>query len=1097
MNNIFDQFDEEETSVSENIFDQFDQDQPDAVPNQEQLDAISTQMYSGMTFSEAREKYNQLLESKQVKAPPLGIGYAVFEDEKTKRREYIPKPSPKLFGKDGILANTTDALKKVVTGDFKGASEAYDDTKATVSGFDKVATGLGESFGAAVETGAAVAEKAGAEGALDAVNPLVNQIDTGDSFTDAILTDAVPVAASALGVGGVMNSAVKGYPLILRALATAIPAEAAASLGVSTEEGTMLVGDTAAIPIDAFSKGIVDLGDEKADKILEQRLNTFGEGLMLTSFISGIAPVGVKAAELGGKFALFPIYAALVGGTTMERRVYERIANQLAQIDEGASPQQIMEVRRNVAETIRANKDVIIPMFENMEKDQKITVDTISALLRGSDDPKVRATAGSLLQGQLQRGGKAPATIAAVEEPQAILQAEMEDYLRQVGGETASDQTATMGQAADTLAEQGRRFVDEGEDAVITAQGNYEEAADAVVQGFKQDIEFGQQIEKLEDLVGTEIVVDQTTSFEAVRKGLETAYEEMTSQKNALYDAIPSGTTFDIEGFGDALKQATENANMFSDAGSRLLGKRLISTIRKAYKAAEEIPTVDEFGNISEVPSIDDVIEEIAASGVDFKVLYNDIRPKISQLVDEAFENREKEVGYKLIKIKNAIDDQVSWIANNTDDVGEEAAEAAKEAYRYFSDEYVPNWRSGGRMQEFGDLYDPVVVRGTQQDAYTEGSFEIVKDVISGNNPDKVANMARALSEATNPTVMADYMIADVLSGFAAEIRKNGTSSGNLSSISEKIRVYAESLNTAFPEQAARVNEFIRSVNLAANNKLELENVLKMVGETSEATKNAVKASELGVFFRGSLGKEFDTTLHPYNAFKKIFMDTKDGLGKLTDIKTRVANLPEADRIVVQDGMEAAYMRMLADKVNAAKMESGGSQSLKVASVEGILQEKDQILEMGEILFAEKPEFLNGLKDLLVISRMIGKSKGASPVSAFSPTVFNAEATKATNRLITAFIGPLSRPGAKARALAGGVFDALDPTRRAEIMLDNIFANPDKYLELSRKYDIDPMNPEVKENLITGLTTGFIKGVTSYMSENNNIEQQMMNLLPQ
>ena len=41
--------------------------------------------------------------------------------------------------------------------------------------------------------------------------------------------------------------------------------------------------------------------------------------------------------------------------------------------------------------------------------------------------------------------------------------------------------------------------------------------------------------------------------------------------------------------------------------------------------------------------------------------------------------------------------------------------------------------------------------------------------------------------------------------------------------------------------------------------------------------------------------------------------------------------------------------------------------------------------------------------------------------------------------------------------------------------LDNIFSDPDKYLELSRKYDQESMNAAVKENLITGLTSGFLK----------------------
>ena len=52
-----------------------------------------------------------------------------------------------------------------------------------------------------------------------------------------------------------------------------------------------------------------------------------------------------------------------------------------------------------------------------------------------------------------------------------------------------------------------------------------------------------------------------------------------------------------------------------------------------------------------------------------------------------------------------------------------------------------------------------------------------------------------------------------------------------------------------------------------------------------------------------------------------------------------------------------------------------------------------------------------------------------------------------------AFIGPLSRFGARLRAFAGAGFDANDPTERAKIRLDNIFSDPDNCLELSKKHD--------------------------------------------
>jgi hypothetical protein len=117
-----------------------------------------------------------------------------------------------------------------------------------------------------------------------------------------------------------------------------------------------------------------------------------------------------------------------------------------------------------------------------------------------------------------------------------------------------------------------------------------------------------------------------------------------------------------------------------------------------------------------------------------------------------------------------------------------------------------------------------------------------------------------------------------------------------------------------------------------------------------------------------------------------------------------------------------------------------------------------------------------------------------------SATAFNKEALQATNRMIMTFIGPLSRIGAKVRTLAGATFDALDPTKRAQTIMDNILADPDRFLELAKKYDRYPMDPVIYERLVTAITSGGIKAVNAeneYMFDQNNVDQQMMELVPQ
>ena len=81
MANIYDQFDEETDEKTENIYDQFDEPEVNNTINvpaqptvaEDKPDAISTQMYEGMSFEEANKYYNDLLQNPNVAPPVAGV----------------------------------------------------------------------------------------------------------------------------------------------------------------------------------------------------------------------------------------------------------------------------------------------------------------------------------------------------------------------------------------------------------------------------------------------------------------------------------------------------------------------------------------------------------------------------------------------------------------------------------------------------------------------------------------------------------------------------------------------------------------------------------------------------------------------------------------------------------------------------------------------------------------------------------------------------------------------------------------------------------------------------------------------------------------
>lgn len=82
----------------------------------------------------------------------------------------------------------------------------------------------------------------------------------------------------------------------------------------------------------------------------------------------------------------------------------------------------------------------------------------------------------------------------------------------------------------------------------------------------------------------------------------------------------------------------------------------------------------------------------------------------------------------------------------------------------------------------------------------------------------------------------------------------------------------------------------------------------------------------------------------------------KDGGVILQDLKESIATLPPARQEIVQAGIETAYVKLLKTKVEGTKQEAAGSRSLKLASIEKILKEQDQILAAGRLIFEGKPE---------------------------------------------------------------------------------------------------------------------------------------------
>ena len=1051
---------------------------------------VSTTMYDDMSYEDAARLYDDFMKDPNVTPPRSGVGAAIYTDPETGEREYIPRPSPRTWKAAG------SAIIDLVTGKgLAAARETFTNPEADVRMADQIALGLGESAGATAELAAAGIDK-GAEtlgystDAVGAVRDVAADIDAGDSVRDALLTDAVPAAAAALagGVGAAKSIPAAGNKLgsILRNIGVGVTGEAAASATVGTDEGTVLLGDDAAFPI---AKGL-DLGDTNADQVLEQRFNTLAEGLALGSAAAGIASTGIQIGKLGSQFVVEPFMTA-ARGSNMEKRAINEIMDQLTLVTEASTPEEIFSARQNIADIVEANKEVVSEALSRTDEPLRFNLDTVSALARGADDATADQLA-SIRSGILQRSNVGSRTREALSRPARALRDETEAYLRQVGGETANDQVATMQRGAQAATDQVETLIDGAEGGVRAAQDQYDAAVDDVVRSINEDLEIGQQIQRLEDLNGTEIVSGPSTSREQVKAGLEDAYGTMRQTKNDLYAQIEGGPV-DVGSLYDAFLEADlgELSKKSRDI-RRTSPLRELADLLQPRRVDTDVP-----GDLTEIAldgadpveastrleTRDEVVarvEEFFSQNPEkynFGFFNNEIRNEIGRAADDFFRRGEGSSGLVLRDIVKTIDeDLVDYVAENGD---EALAEAARNAKSFYQNEFAPIWRSKGVMEDFAQTYDSTVARGEGfRRGFDEQAGDLTRNVLSGSSPEQVASTVEALRAAGQDAgPVADYMVSDALSKLSGRVRADGIDAVGFGEIEGQFRQYAEALRGTFPEKAQSVDRFVSRLRSAQGNRQALENVLKTAGDNADAAKKRIQDMELSRFLRE---KSEILGIGPTQNAERAFRDILTGgrsMDRVAALKDEISALPEGRRMAVQDGLETAYGRLLRGKAIGRTQELGGAPRVKVAGIEDSLESVDpqQLIRVGREVFSDKPEVMETIEPLMEVAGMVQRTKEARPISVFSPTAFSQDAQKATNRLIYLTTGPLTRAGTRIRAFLGAAVENMAPDQRAAQVMDGILADPDRFVELARKYNADPANGKAREELLRAMFSGVIK----------------------
>ena len=1089
----------------------------DPAPKEEEepsLD-VKTSMYDNFgTYEEALDYYNSLVEKDEqgnLKDPNVEqvggftptaenmIGLMtrigpkpdfqpryVYTDPNTKERQALNVPEKKLFGlSEGARVSPTQVL----------------------------AGGGAESVGGALEFGAAISDKTLGTNLLEPISEKTFGIDTSGSLVDSIIADGGPAIFAGMGVGGAAYKGLTNIPKLVnlkdtgkianfigvmtRGILATKAGEAAATATVSTDEEAFL-----------FGKGhmfgdVINLGETEADELIEQRINVFTEGLFLGGVFAGTLKAGARGAKLGTDM-LFGAWGKWISGGSaqrgLEKEVYLELSRELGNLPLNATEDEIRLVRQRVAEIIGENKDILIRDINDLQKGMPQTVDTVSALLKGMDNKLDRANAEGIRAGAMNVKANSPikpALDAPVEAVREGLETQRKALTTGMWGNVPEGQV--LDTAADSIVDTARTTVDNAAGGVMAARQEFENSVDSLVNDISDDLPEINKVLRLEEVTGTDVVRPKSEAFDDIRGSLERGVAEMTDQKNLRYAQI-SGGEIDVPNIialfeALPIERISGASNKFVKADPVRSMKELIAP-RKVTELDMDGNTVSRFEEDDEV--LARVTAELQQQGVDFGFFYKNIRGELSSLARDAYKNGAGNLGSKYRDVIKFIDeDMVKFI----EDSQPELAEAATEAKRYFKEVFAPIWRDGVKMREFAELYDSTIGRTTDMSKivnqtepfrgqFNQTSQNIVRGALEGGNYDEVLDIAQALKGAGDPSRIADYYILDTINSFATDIRTQGMDGVDFSGFSQRLMRYAEQLNKLaetspeMAEKVASINTFITRLQSAGGNQKELERLVSTADAAAKTVLEEVQRSVVAKFLNKELTPNLKnllnkskviTTSNPYAAFESIFK-SKESKQNIADLMRMIDEHPsEAERVAIRKGLRLSYNKFLDNAMLGRKVETGGVRPINAAVADKAEEGITNLLEIGDQIYADSPELMSALRTNLAAASDAAKSSRAQPIASQSATGYNLSAQTATNRLLYLTIGPLNKKATRFRAVSSGVLERLNADGRAAEIQQKLLADPDYFLSLARKYNKNPADPLLEDQLYRYITSGLVK----------------------
>jgi hypothetical protein len=1058
----------------------------DRGPNLSMYDSIKP---GPNAMNEAWELYRSYAESPEASTNAAGIT--------TYKGKLLPIPTRNLFG-GGVSAPVSD----MIGGAAFNAAKNVTQTAAAVGDFIESKVGgfqlwdkdgkWNPKLNSAEETRASQKDGKSMTASVEKALP---EMDAGDKLTKKIGLGGTELVAGGLGGLGAANKLINSAKVIgnsrfLSGLTKLLGFELGAATTISSDSDTLVVGENAlfkgAQETFPLFQGIPPgTSDTDAEKILKNRMNILTDAAMLAKPAEAVVKGAVWTGRLLWSVSVAP-FLNVGSRSAQEKAIANEVLTNLANVG-ARGDEASLQAKERIVELIRNNSEVFMKTDDALLKDIDMSVDTITALeraLKNNDTAEARqliAKARSMRSGALNSAGGSPQLADTLGAPARALEDVTTSIDTKLGGDTAIEQSRQG------LVGSGRAEIKAADDLVADLDLRLQKAEGDMERLIKEDPTFGARIDQLSKTSGVNIYSGRNQASDEIVANVRRAFEVMDAEKNRLYGAIEGGQV-DPQGLLSTLNNLRPG-QLDAAAGAMPANSQFGDLLNAARRGT--VKEADEAGNMIAREETDDELLTrftgwMESNGLDFGKLYRDIRPSVSQTAESLFKSASPEAqgaARTLREFSNWIDTRA------VDDLiasGDEAvADAAAQAKDYYVKQYAPYWKDGV-LKDVADLHRQTVGRTSESMAsqgqqirpldFQLGTRQAVEGALTDTNREYANQVVSLLSRpegGANPALVTDFILGDVLGDIGTKLRA-GTplSELDVTSVVSRLNEYGAVVSQNFPDQAARIGQFIDNIRNAKGDIALIKSQVDEATKVAAQARDQIQNNELSAFFKGQ-GIE---NPNGYAVFESI-LNGKQSENVISGLLQRA---DESGNPIIREGMQAAYARALQKRFLGSTEELGGNRVFKVAPESAETTGTANFLAYGDQIFSNRPEIMEATRELLDIAGVVTRGKGAKSVASDSPTAARTEAIAATNRLVTTIVGTLNRTGARIRSLATTTINRLSPDQAAFRILDAMYADPKYFTEIADKVIASErgISPEARDAMFAFLVRAGIYNET-------------------